>query len=659
MCGIAGLLNIDDAPPPERPALAAMIHTLHHRGPDGYGFFSDPLCGLAHARLSIIDLSDGHQPIHNEDRSVWVVFNGEIFNYIELREQLLRAGHRFYTKSDTEVIVHLYEQHGERFVDHLNGQFAIALWDRKRQKLVLARDRTGIRPLFHTRVNGRLAFASEIKALFALPEVPRALNLSAIGDVMTYWSALSPDTVFEGIQSLPPGHVLSIEQGRETLTRYWDWEFPEEAPERERSAESYEEELRGLLTDAVRLQLRADVTVGAYLSGGLDSSAIAALVRKSHGKPLITFSIAFEDPEFDESAFQSTMAANLGTQHTSILCRKQDIAEIFPKVILHTESPILRTAPAPLLLLSKSVREHGLKVVLTGEGADEVFGGYDLFKEAQVRRFWARNPQSTWRPALLERLYPYLKHSPAATRAITRRFYGQGLERSDMATFAHEPRWATTRRSWQFFSREARAAIGERDAAEHVLTRLPAGVADYLPMGRDQYVEAHTLLSGYLLSSQSDRVAMAHSVEGRFPFLDHRIIEFANQLPPSLKLRGLTEKYVLKRTVRDILPAEVVNRTKQPYRAPDSQSFYNDGAPVDYVEDLLSSERLRHAGYFDADAVRKLADKCRAGRAIGFSDNMAFVGVLSTMLLDESFIRSPRPGTGELQAPITADFTYP
>jgi asparagine synthase (glutamine-hydrolysing) len=660
MCGIAGLLNLNGAPPPERPALAAMIHTLHHRGPDGYGFFSDPACGLAHARLSIIDLSEGHQPIHNEDRSVWVVFNGEVFNYIELRAELLRAGHQFYTNSDTEVIVHLYEQHGERFVDHLNGQFAIALWDRKRQKLILARDRTGIRPLFHTRVNGRLAFASEVKALFALPEVPRALNVSAIGDVMTYWSALSPDTVFEGIQSLPPGHVLSIERGRETLTRYWDWEFPEEAPGRERSAESYEEELRGLLTDAVKLQLRADVTVGAYLSGGLDSSAIAALVRKIHGQPLITFSIAFEDPEFDESAFQSRMAASLGTQHTSILCRKQDIAEIFPKVILHTESPILRTAPAPLLLLSKSVREHGLKVVLTGEGADEVFGGYDLFKEAQVRRFWARSPQSTWRPALLERLYPYLKHSPAATRAITRRFYGQGLDRSELATFAHEPRWATTRRSWQFFSREARATLGERDAAEHVLTRLPAGVADYLPMGRDQYVEAHTLLSGYLLSSQSDRVAMAHSVEGRFPFLDHRIIEFANQLPPSLKLRGLTEKYMLKRTVRDILPSEVVNRTKQPYRAPDSQSFYSDsGAPVDYVEDLLSGERLRRAGYFDAEAVRKLADKCRAGRAIGFSDNMAFVGVLSTMLLDESFIRSRQPGTSVPDAPVTADFTCP
>jgi asparagine synthase (glutamine-hydrolysing) len=657
MCGIAGLLNFDGGPPPDRAALARMIHTLHHRGPDGYGFFSDPSCGLAHARLSIIGLSDGHQPIHNEDGSVWIVFNGEIFNYIELRDELTQAGHRFYTHSDTEVIVHLYERHGERFVDHLNGQFAIALWDRKRQKLVLARDRTGIRPLFYTRVNGRLAFASEVKSLFALPEVPRKLNLSAVGDVMTYWSALAPDTVFEGILSLPPGHVLTIERGRETLSKYWDWQFPAHPPRRERSDDSYAEELRSLLTDAVRLQLRADVTVGAYLSGGLDSSAIAALVRRSHGKPLITFSIAFEDPEFDESAFQAQMAASLGTQHTQILCRKSDIGAIFPTVILHTESPILRTAPAPLMLLSRSVREHSLKVVLTGEGADEVFGGYDIYKEALIRRFWARNPRSTWRPALLERLYPYLKHSPAATRAITRRFYGQGLDRAALATFAHEPRWATTRRSWQFFSPEARAILGNRDASEHVLARLPREIAGFLPMGRDQYVEAHTLLSGYLLSSQSDRVAMANSVEGRFPFLDHRLIEFANRLPPSLKLRGLTEKYLLKRAVRDVLPPQVVNRTKQPYRAPDSQSFYCDGKPLDYVEELLSPGRLSDAGYFDPNAVQKLAEKCRTGRAIGFSDNMAFVGVLSTMLLDDRFIRAPRP-VAPGRAPVTADFTF-
>jgi asparagine synthase (glutamine-hydrolysing) len=639
MCGIAGIYNLAESSPPAKNDLAAMIHSLHHRGPDGYGFFADDHCGLAHARLSIIDLSGGDQPIHNESRSVWVVFNGEIFNYVELRAQLQQQGHCFYTQSDTEVIVHLYDRYGTDFVDHLNGQFAIALWDQKARRLVLARDRTGIRPLFYTRSEGRLVFASEVKSLFALPDVKRALNLSAVGDVMTYWSTLSPDTVFEDVRSLPPGHVMVIDSGREQLIRYWDWTFPSVAPRIDRPIEDYAEELRELLVDSVRLQLRADVPVGAYLSGGLDSSAIAALVRRYNSKPLRTFSIAFEDSEFDESAFQSQMAAHLGTDHTSILCRTADIAEAFPKVIWHCETPILRTAPTPLMLLSKSVREHGFKVVLTGEGADEVFGGYDLFKEAKIRRFWARLPQSKMRPALLDRLYPYLRHSPAATRTMTQRFYAQGLDRTSDPTFAHGPRWATTHRAWQFFSAQSRALIGERNSSEHALSRFPAEIAGFLPMGRDQYVEANTLLSGYLLSSQSDRVAMANSIEGRFPFLDHRVIEFASRLPPSLKIRGLTEKYILKRAVRDLLPREISDRTKQPYRAPDSQSFFVNGKPVDYVADLLSADRVRSAGYFDPVAVGKLVNKCSAGRVIGFSDNMAFVGVLSTMLVDDMFVR--------------------
>jgi asparagine synthase (glutamine-hydrolysing) len=623
-----------------------MIGALHHRGPDGYGYFEDSQCGLAHARLSIIDISGGDQPIHNEDRSVWTVFNGEIFNYIELRQELEQLGHRFYTHSDTEVIVHAYEQYGENFVDHLNGQFAIALWDQKARRFVLARDRTGIRPLFYTRLQGRLIFASEVKALFKLPEVTRRLNMSAVGDALTYWAALAPDSVFEGVSVLPPGHLLSIESGRERLVKYWDWTFPSEAPRADRPAESYAEELRELLIDSVRLQLRADVPVGAYLSGGLDSSVIAALVKLYNRQSLRTFSVAFADAEFDESQFQSQMARHLGTDHTSILCRGADIAAAFPRVIYHTETPILRTAPTPLMLLSEKVRAEGYKVVLTGEGADEVFGGYDIFKEAKIRRFWARFPQSKMRPRILEKLYPYLSHSPAASRGMTERFYAQGLDQGSDPCFAHGPRWATTRRSWQFFTKEVRAQIGDRDAAKNAKAHFTAAVEQYMPMGRDQYVEAHTLLSSYLLSSQSDRVAMANSIEGRFPFLDHRVIEFASRLPPSLKIRGLTEKYILKRAMQDLLPKEIAARTKQPYRAPDSQSFFVDGKPVDYVANLLSAERLRAAGYFDPVAVGKLVNKCAAGKVIGFSDNMAFVGIVSTMLVDELLIHGRSVTTG-------------
>ena len=279
MCGIAGIFNLADRPPPERTTLEAMITRVHHRGPDGFGYFEAPRVGLAHARLSIIDLATGDQPIRNEDGSVWVVFNGEIFNYVELRADLERAGHRFYTTSDTEVIVHLYEQHGLDFVAHLNGQFAIALWDCREELLILARDRVGIRPLHYCTRDGRLAFASEIKSLFASGLVQPRIRPEGLAQVFSYWSALPGETVFEHVQSLPPGHIMVCDRGGMAIRRYWDWDFDPAAIDLARSADSYAEELRALLTDAVRLQLRADVPVGAYLSGGLDSSILTAVIR--------------------------------------------------------------------------------------------------------------------------------------------------------------------------------------------------------------------------------------------------------------------------------------------------------------------------------------------------------------------------------------------
>ncbi len=639
MCGIAGILNLTADRPPSAAELSSMIGQLQHRGPDGYGYFSDSQVGLAHARLSIIDLAGGKQPIHNEDRTVWVSFNGEIFNYIELRATLEQQGHRFYTHSDTEVIVHLYEQHGEDFVQHLNGQFAIALWDQPRRRLVLARDRAGIRPLFYAQTRKRLLFASEVKALFVHDELPRRLNLEALSQIFTYWSPLAPKTVFDGVQALPPGHVLVAENGRIRTRRYWDWSFPEPPLPKERTAEEYAEELRALLVDAVRLQLRADVPVGAYLSGGLDSSIITSLIKNYTDVPLRTFSVTFEDAEFDESAYQQELVNYLGTQHSALRCSTADISAAFPKVIWHTETPIVRTAPAPLMLLSAKVRAEGYKVVLTGEGADEVFGGYDLFKEARIRRFCARQPQSKMRPRILERLYPYLKHSPAAGRAFSENFFSQGAEHKDRAFFAHIPRWATTQRIAQFFSPEMQNAVRGRDPYAEIMQTLPADIERWIPLGRDQYVEAHTLLAGYLLCSQGDRVAMASSIEARFPFLDHRVIEFGNRLPSRYKLMGLTEKYILKKSMTGLLPESVRTRTKQPYRAPDSQSFFRNGVAVDYVSELFSKQRLNEAGYFDPSTVARLYEKCRAGRAIGFADNMAFVGILSTMLVHEMFIR--------------------
>ncbi len=638
MCGIAGILNIKSSKPPDRHELSAMIARLHHRGPDGTGLFIDGNIGFAHARLSIIDIASGDQPIHNEDKTVWVTFNGEIFNYVELRAQLITLGHHFYTQSDTEVIVHLYDQYGEKFVDHLNGQFAIALWDKKQKKLVLARDRTGIRPLFYTESAGRLLFASEVKALFALPEVSRRLDASAINQICTYWAPLAPSSVFEHVKSLPPGHIMVVTAGIKRIEKYWDWDFSDVAPTSTRREADYADELRELMIEAVRLQLRADVPVGAYLSGGLDSSIITSLIHNFTDTPLRTFSLTFEDAEFDESNHQQELVKYLGTTHSSLECKKSDIAAAFARTIFHTETPIVRTAPTPLMLLSQHVREAGYKVVLTGEGADEVFGGYDLFKEAKIRRFISRQPNSKMRPRILERLYPYLKNSPASGRAFTQAFFNDGMEHRDQPFFAHIPRWTTTHRIAQFFSADMQERIGQVDPYAAILSTLPPSINNWPPMGRDQYVEAHTLMTGYLLCSQGDRVAMANSIEGRFPFLDHRVIEFANRLPPQLKMRGLTEKYLLKKSMQGLLPESVRTRTKQPYRAPDSASFFDSGKPVDYVADLFSAAKISGAGYFDATATNKLFEKCRAGRAIGFADNMAFVAILSTMLLHEQFI---------------------
>lgn len=650
MCGIAGLLDPARGSAAARAAALGMIGTLHHRGPDGQGVFAADGVALAHARLSIIDLAGGAQPMTNEDGALQVVFNGEIFNYVELRRTLLARGHRFATDSDTEVIVHLYEEHGEDFVEHLNGQFAIALWDAPRRRLVLARDRTGIRPLFVARIGGGLAFASELKALFRLPELPRRLNPEVLAEVFSFWAPLEPHTVFEGVESLPPGHVMVAEHGRVRSRRYWDWHFPSEV-DRGRSADDCAEELHALLVDAVRLQLRADVPVGAYLSGGLDSSIVTALIRHHSDTPLRTFSLTFDDPEFDESEPQQLLVRHLGTEHSALRVTRADIARAFPRTVWHAEAPLVRTAPTPLMLLAAHVRESGYKVVLTGEGADEVFGGYDLFKEAKIRRFLARAPQSAWRPRILERLYPYLKNSPVAARAFSHRFFSEGAQEIAEPWFAHLPRLQATRRTLQFLRPELQERLDALEPRAALRSTLPADIDRWLPMGRDQYVEAHTLMSGYLLSSQGDRVAMAHSIEGRVPFLDHRVIEFANRLPPHFKLQGLREKWLLKRSVRAELPAEIRARTKQPYRAPDSASFFEAGVPVPWLAELLTPARIDDAGLFDADAVRRLVEKCRQGRAIGFADNMAFVGVVSTMLLHEQFVR---PATWTGQAPAFA-----
>ena len=621
-----------------------MIVQLRHRGPDGYGFHRDGAIGLAHARLSIIDLSGGSQPIHNEDKTVWVVFNGEIFNYIELRQDLEKAGHRFYTHSDTEVIVHLYEEYGDDFARHLNGQFAIALWDQVRQRLILLRDRPGILPLYYGIRDGRLFFASEVKSILAGFGAAPTLDPDALDQLMTFWAPVSPQTLFKGILEVRPGQMLVVSGGNVQVRQYWDWTFPQDGEYHNASAETQADTLHDLLVDATRLRLRSDVPVGAYLSGGLDSSVLVAIIHHYGNVPLRTFSIGFEDADYDESKYQQQMIDHLGADHSRISCGNSDIAQAFAQAIWHTEAPVLRTAPVPMMLLSGLVRSQGYKVVLTGEGSDEVLGGYDIFKEAKIRHFWAKNPASAFRPRLLKRLYPYLDLSQAQAQVYLQNFFGAALDQPNVPHFSHIPRWTTTARCKEFFSEPLKAHLRD-NALEAMRQSFPSALDRWHPFHRAQYIEVKSLMAGYLLCSQGDRMLMANSVEGRFPFLDHRVIEYANAVHPKLKMKVLNEKYLLKRAMGKYLPKDIVKRFKQPYRAPSIPAFFGSSTP-DYVQELLGPESIRKYGYFDATKVGRLVKKIQQGRAIGNKDSMAVVGILSTQLWHHLFIENYGKSSG-------------
>ncbi|CAN7666541.1 asparagine synthase (glutamine-hydrolyzing) [Mesorhizobium caraganae] len=652
MCGIAGIVALSAAAaPPSREALLRMAGSLAHRGPDERGLYRDKRAGLAHARLSIVDLSSGQQPLADTSGTTWIVFNGEIFNYVELREKLVALGHRFRTRSDTEVVIHAYRAWGEAAFERMNGQWAVAIWDSLAGRLVLSRDRFGICPLHFCEHAGRLYFASEVKAIFAAEAaVPRAFDPAGIDQTFTLWTVVPPQGVFQGVSELKPGHVRIYENGTVRERAFWKPCYPDASGSHHEFAGSLDDavdKVRSALQSATSLRIeQADVPVGCYLSGGLDSSLVAMLGRGIAGNRFQTFSLRFDDAEYDETRYQRLVAGATGSEHHEVVVSRSDIADIFPEVIYHTERPILRTAPAPLLLLSRLVRKHGIKVVLTGEGADEMFAGYDLFREGKVRRFWGRQPESTRRARLLERLYPYLTRSPVHQQAMARQFFGRDIQAYDGPGFAHDTRWRTTSAVKRLFSTDMRAETEQRNTVSELLARLPAEFSGWAPLAQDQYLEVQTLMSGYLLSSQGDRMLMANSIEGRFPFLDDDVVELANSLPAEYKLRVLDEKHVLKRVAKPVLPPEVVARKKQPYRAPNALCFIADDAPA-YVREALSETAVREANVFDPKSVARLLGKCQARTVDGDlsnSDNMALVGVLSTQLLHQQFIAT-RPGT--------------
>lgn len=632
MCGLAGFIG--DVAEPER-RLGAMARAIAHRGPDGSGVFKTAGAGLAHVRLSIVGLDDGMQPMRTVDGALTIVFNGEIFNYVELRDDLLKRGAAFRTTSDTEVILHLYREMGEACLSHLNGDFAFALWDGRRRRMLLARDRMGVRPLFYAEHGGALFFASEVKALLTVPGFAAALDPVALDQVFTLWAPIAPRTAFKDVFELEPGCLMVADARGRQIRRWWQLDFPDaaDAP-REANEAAKAAELAALLTDATRIRLRADVAVGACLSGGLDSAVTASLAAELSLERLESFSIGFDSAEHDESAFQAVMAEALGTRHHAVRCGDSDIADSFAEVVRLAEKPLIRTAPAPMLKLYRLVRQRGIKVVLTGEGADEVFAGYDIFKEAQVRRFCARQPGSKLRPHLFRKLYPYLPGLQKQTPSYLAAFFGTGAATLQDPLFSHRPRLRNTAAAKLFFSGDLKAGLGTYDAAEEMAASLPERFGRWHPLHQAQYLETRFLLPGYILSSQGDRMAMGNGVEGRFPFLDHRLVEWSARLPPGLKLKGLEEKHILRRAMAKRLPQAIARRVKQPFRAPDSRAF---AGAADFVRATLDPHRVAAAGFFNPIAVAKLIERCAANPSPGFRDDTGFVGALSTQLWLDTF----------------------
>jgi len=637
MCGIAGILNLNSSDQISLETLKKMLGALRHRGPDESGVYLDDRIGLGHTRLSIIDLSGGTQPIHNEDETLWIVFNGEIFNYPELRSELTGKGHCFYTATDTEVILHLYEDLGPSCLEKLNGQFALAVWDREKKELFLARDRLGILPLYYTVNANRLIFGSEIKAVFMAEGVSRRLDPGSLDQVFTFWTTLPGRTAFDGIREIPPGHYMKVVDGSLRINKYWEPVFctPEAGPGPRFPV--LREEIFSLIQDAVRIRLRADVPVGCYLSGGLDSSGVTALVKKKFNNRLRTFGIHFEEAVFDERGYQSEMVECLAVDHTELAVGNEAIGHSFEEVLWHCEKPMLRTAPVPLYLLSGKVREEGYKVVLTGEGADEVFGGYNLFREAKIRRFWAARPDSRLRPLLIQKLYPYIFQDKKKIAPFVQSFFGAGLDQTGDPLFSHLLRWRNTSRIKTFFSDRLNQGITPDGDFQELRGLLPEGFACWGDLAKAQYLETTLFLSSYLLSSQGDRVAMAHGVEIRPPYLDHRLIEFMARVPAAWKIKGLNEKYLLKETLRDLLPQAIVNRPKHPYRAPIAPVFLN-GRVAHLLEDLNEGP-VKKAGLFNPGKTSMLLQKMTRNPQAGELDQMALAGLLSTQIIYRQFIQ--------------------
>jgi len=571
-----------------------MSRSLAHRGPDGSGLYVRGRAGLGHRRLSIIDLVSGGQPIHNEDRSIAIVFNGEIYNYKELRSTLAAKGHRLATESDTEVIVHLYEDFGDDCVDHLNGMFAFALWDSKRERLLLARDRLGERPLYYWQGSGRLLFASELKAILKDPSVPREVDLQALDDYLAYGYVPAPRTIFKGIHKLCAAERLVWENGRVRTEKYWSVRFQ---ADRGRSEGSWVEELRALLDDSIALRLRSDVPVGAFLSGGLDSNGIVALASMQLSRPLQTFTVGFAEADFDEAARARLTAERYKTDHHEIVVRESAMSD-WGDLVAHFDEPFGDPSMLPTYYIAREARRY-VKVCLSGDAGDEVFAGYPHYPETRTYSKLDRIPLAV-RQALFGSIADLL---PNYVR-------GKGFARRLSAS----PAARYQRQIGVFDGGERRELLRPELAAEMCaearLFEPFFGRNSLDPVSLAQLVDQNTYLPEDVLV-KVDRAAMKNALEVRVPFLDHRVVELVNSMPSELKLNGNTSKYVLRRMLKDLVPPQVLSGPKRGFGIPIRDWFRGQLEP--FARDLLLSASTRSSRFLRRSAVQGLLDSHQRG----------------------------------------------
>ena len=583
MCGFAGYLDLRSGRAAKKEVLARMAQTLVHRGPDSSGYFLEEQFGLGFRRLSIIDLEGGNQPMTNEDHSIVLVCNAEIYNYRELKTGLEEKGHVFRTKCDVEVLLHLYEEDGVDFLNKLNGQFAFVIYDRKKKELFLARDQVGINPLYYTIADGVLIFASEIKAILEHPSVRREVDLTGLDQTLSFPGVVSPRTMFKGIESLKSGHYITVRNNDLRVTEYWDLDYPKLGELSYQRPESYYvDELKNLLAQAVKYRLQADVPVGFYLSGGLDSSLIAALVQgntpNGHGR---SFSISFTEREISEVNYQRMVAQYVGSEHHEILFDWAEISERLPQMVYHCECPVKETFNTCSLALSEAAKSAGVTVILAGEGADELFAGYVgyRFDQLGLRAAKPYDLETILEDELRERLW------------------------GDKDLFYEIDQYPLREIKTALYSSGVNELFAEFECLNFELVNKKR-LRDRHFIHQRSYLDFKLRLSDHLLSEHGDRMALANSVEGRYPFLDINLIEFCREIPPDLKLNHFNEKYILKKTAEGLVPPEIINREKFGFRAPGSPYLLQQG--IEWINDLLSYERIKRQGYFNPDVVERL-----------------------------------------------------